>query len=427
MRATAFLALLTFLGACDDEAAPADQSMPSDLSMDLSAADGSPDLSVAACVPPPSYPAGPYGFTVGRVMEDLVFAGKHDTNGDGKIDSADPATTIALSDYYQSSSTHLLAVIACATWCTPCVMEQPGLNTLYATYHQQGVAFLGVIMQGISGAPAAMSDLNSWGNSRSVPYDLVVDPNQSLGLYLPIPDSFPMQMLVRTSDMRIVWQNSGAVAGDLQAQIDANLPGAADAGGFSTTGMTCDLGGAPPTPDAGVELYCQPCTSDGDCAALDGICAQDTMGGHFCTKPCATADDCGHNFPGYAPFELCANDPGGKGMVCLPKSGACHGAGGVCDPCRPNMASDCTGGTMCSSNYNQESFCSQQCTVTADDSTNTWVFSNDTCPAGTYCFLGGVAPGCGGGMTSCTLYGRCAGDPTRMQPTCQQPLPDGGM
>jgi AhpC/TSA family len=434
MGARFALVVLLVLGGCDDDdMTPSDQGISPDMNMaepdlavdDLSTPDlSTPDLMPLACMPSPIYPAPPYGYREGRVIEDLVFQGKHDSDLSGRVDSLDPVATLSLHDYHLNPNDKLLVIVACAVWCGPCNAEQPSLNTLYNTYKSSGVAFLSVIMEGTTTTPATMNNLNNWGASKNVPYDLVIDPLGLLGPYFT-QQAFPMQMLVRTSDMRIVWQNSGSDPALMQAQIDANLAGIADAGAPPPPPAMCDLGGSPPPPDGGTLGFCDSCTSDDQCP--DGyVCASDTIGGHFCSKLCATNDDCLQNVAGYLPFETCVNDTGGKGMVCRPVGGACHGGGAVCDWCRPDVPSDCGAGLKCLTiAFTDERMCTEACTVdaTLDGTTNTYTFSNDTCPAGSICGVGPyVSSLCGG--PSCTLNGGCGRDPQRAVYTCYAPTPD---
>jgi thiol-disulfide isomerase/thioredoxin len=429
MRFAVCLFLASLVG-CGDGGAP-DQGVASDLSVpaiDLSASapdlSEGPDLSATppvdlagppACRPPLFYPPPPYGFRAGRVIEDLSFQGQHDTNADGKITSADTVSTISLHDYFQNSNIQVLVIVALAEWCGPCKMEAPGLKTLYQQYQSAGghVAFLDAVLQNTSSLPATIANVDQWGNAYSVPYDMVQDGANQLGPYF-VQQAFPMQMVIRTSDMQIWWQNAGADVTELQAQIDAALatgPMIPDGGG---AGMACDLGGTGSI-DASTLAACDPCTSDAECPP-NYVCATDALGGRFCTRTCAVDTDCPQNAPGDSPIETCVSDPGGKGLVCRPVGGACHGAGVTCDWCRPSQPGDCAGDAGCFAvQFTGERFCSQQCTVDYDYVGTVFVPSNDSCPPGSYC--SNDHSGCGFTGT-CTVRGVCTGDPNRAQATC---------
>jgi hypothetical protein len=148
-----------------------------------------------------------------------------------------------------------------------------------------------------------------------------------------------------------------------------------------------------------------------------------------CTRTCASQSDCptpesdslgDAGVLGKPPFTCGSPTPGGP-KVCAPSSGRCHGAstiasisgdGQVCSGCRAGVPSDCAPGLFCVFDaHSTERFCSEACTVTVDNTTNT---TTDTCPTGTYCFVGSSI-GC---TTTCTFYGGCSADPNRAAITC---------
>jgi hypothetical protein len=391
------------------------------------------DLSIAAaaCMPAPGYPSGPYGYRAGRVIADLQFQGRSDSNGDGIVDGTDALRTIAMHDYYQSPDVRLLAIIGGALWCVPCNDEQPTLNALFEQYQPKKVALLTVLLQAGPGAPATLKTIDGWGQHYQVPYSLAIDPKEELGPYF-LDAGFPGFTLVRTSDMQILWQFAGARPDLLQQQIDAALAGPDLDGGW--VGAGCDLSGDASVSDdgGGGRAFCDPCAVDGDCAA-GLLCATDALGAGYCTKRCGAADDCPQNYSGYAPFLDCVADTGGRGTVCRPIKGACHGAGGICDPCRPDVAGDCAKGAICVSGFSGEHFCSSTCNVnvTWDMTANAWSYTQDTCPAGSYCqgaiSYSGIIP-CGMTGMPCALQGICTLDPTHAatDSTCEPAIADGG-
>jgi hypothetical protein len=53
---------------------------------------------------------------------------------------------------------------------------------------------------------------------------MAADPNKALAPYYNVM-TFPSQMVIRTSDMTIQWQNNGLAGGELKNQIDLALAG----------------------------------------------------------------------------------------------------------------------------------------------------------------------------------------------------------
>lgn len=77
---------------------------------------------------------------------------------------------------------------------------------------------------------------------------------------------------------------------------------------------------------------CDPCTTDIDCSLTPDQHCVDIAGANVCAQDCSTDADCLGGF---------ACDSG----VCVPRFGACTGAGKYCQPCRGD--GDCASGALC--------------------------------------------------------------------------------
>ena len=55
-----------------------------------------------------------------------------------------------------------------------------------------------------------------------IKFDIAADPNVALGPYYTVA-AFPMNMVIRTSNMRIHWQHNGYAPGAVEKQIDQLL------------------------------------------------------------------------------------------------------------------------------------------------------------------------------------------------------------
>jgi hypothetical protein len=60
----------------------------------------------------------------------------------------------------------------------------------------------------MSGAPATESDLNTWQSFHTITVGLGLDPEDKIHQYADIA-AFPLNMVVRTSDMQIVHMQVG--------------------------------------------------------------------------------------------------------------------------------------------------------------------------------------------------------------------------
>jgi AhpC/TSA family len=156
------------------------------------------------------YPCGPYGYARGSVVADLTLTGQRDSDGTGSAVD-DPVAPIHLHDYFQDATLTALVIVIGTVSCVPCQNEQP---TLVASYraHQPQAAFLEAIVQGAAGAPADTSVVDAWAANYSLPFDLTADPTQALAQYYPA-NAFPSAMVIRTSDMTIVYQVVGPADG----------------------------------------------------------------------------------------------------------------------------------------------------------------------------------------------------------------------
>jgi hypothetical protein len=111
---------------------------------------------------------------------------------------------------------------------------------------------------------------------------------------------------------------------------------------------------------------CSPCVITEDCGSEFPICVPDSGIGHYCTKACATNDDCGGAQGMFMQCQSGVDSLGNAGMFCKHRYGACVGMGNLCDPCRSD--GDCPmSGTFCVANEaTHESFCTKQCQQDTD-------------------------------------------------------------
>jgi hypothetical protein len=103
-----------------------------------------------------------------------------------------------------------LWMITSAVWCGPCNTEAASvLPGEYAELKPLGAHFLTLLMQSSTqGTPATLTDLFNWANGYQVDYSIAIDPEaKAMPLY---ESSFPGNMIVRTSDMRVIERIAGS-------------------------------------------------------------------------------------------------------------------------------------------------------------------------------------------------------------------------
>lgn len=205
-RALFATGLVLLLGCTSEplEVPPADDGAPVGLGGGTQADPGAAPADDYALI---EYPAGPYGRTVGAVIENLEFLGWRDPLGAGY----DPANfeIVRLSDFYDPSGDELKYIVlnASAVWCTVCRAEYRHFKErdIYATYRAQGVELVGALFEDAASAPAKPEDLAEWSSlpSHAVEFPMVLDPGFKLGSYFT-SDATPLNLLIDARTMRIV-------------------------------------------------------------------------------------------------------------------------------------------------------------------------------------------------------------------------------
>src|SRR5690348_2759177 len=96
------------------------------------------------------YPAGPYGYAQGTIIDNLSFIGKQ---SDVHVDYGTlPMQTFTFADLRQNAK--LILVDGAARWCTPCNRDQPTMRDIESTYAPQGVVTMEVVVEGGYGVAA---------------------------------------------------------------------------------------------------------------------------------------------------------------------------------------------------------------------------------------------------------------------------------
>lgn len=175
-----------------------------------------------------NYPPGPYGYAQGTVIENINFLAKADPAGaSGSADYAQlPLQALSLADLHNDPSVKLIVLSGVAGWCGPCNQEQSEVPADQAKYEPMGVKFLEGMVQGYdeqSGAPATEADINKWALLHNLHVALGLDPEDKLHQYADIA-AFPLNLMIRTSDMQIVYMQTGVPPGGLDPIIEQNLP-----------------------------------------------------------------------------------------------------------------------------------------------------------------------------------------------------------
>jgi hypothetical protein len=159
-----------------------------------------------------NYPPGPYGYVQGSVIENIQFLGKNaDDNVNAPSYSQMMMQPVQLADYHNDSSTKYVVLSGVAGWCSPCNQEQSQMPNLQNTFMPKGFRFFEAMIQGYNeqtGAAATEADLNHWATAHSLKVGIGLDPGDKIHQYADLA-AFPLNMVIRTSDMQIVYMQVG--------------------------------------------------------------------------------------------------------------------------------------------------------------------------------------------------------------------------
>jgi len=156
-------------------------------------------LALAAC----DAPADDEGETSsgGLVGQTLAAMSFRDPAGG----SVEPASFLG------SAEVKLLLLNASAGWCTVCQAEAPELAAWDDEYGAQGLEILYTLFEDSSGVAPTDAFAEGWCDSLGLPFACLVDEGfetTGLGQYFD-RTSAPLNLLVRTSDMAIVYGDTG--------------------------------------------------------------------------------------------------------------------------------------------------------------------------------------------------------------------------
>jgi hypothetical protein len=172
-----------------DAAATEDTSAPD---ADVDADDAAP----TGCV----YPKGPYGVTVGKVLDpSLVWQ--------GYIPGATTVSTVKITDLYDcdgSKGLNALVIDSAGQWCVACqgiAQEIPTwLSAKGDNYTKLGIQILNLVIQNNDYEPATVTTAQQWRSLFNLTSIYVVaDPNDTFPT-----DALPYELLINPRTMKVV-------------------------------------------------------------------------------------------------------------------------------------------------------------------------------------------------------------------------------
>lgn len=152
-----------------------------------------------------SYPPGPFGYAVGATIADLELVAKGDPDDPLPRDySTLGLEPLRLSEFYGRPDIRLVLLVGIAAWCDFCAAEQSVLNDIVDSMHRRGVRVVQVMLDSrIPGVAARAEDIDRWAALHRSRMPIALDPQRVLLNYAD-RQAFPVNLIVRTSDMEIL-------------------------------------------------------------------------------------------------------------------------------------------------------------------------------------------------------------------------------
>jgi len=156
-----------------------------------------------------TYPAGPYGTSVGMVVNPGL-------SWQGYLPNATSVSTIAPNDLYDcDGSKGIDAIIfdASAAWCAACQSQAANTPQLFQQYDALDIRVVALIVQDQNSAPATTATAEAWKTQYGLT-DITVAADPAFSFAPPDESSvsLPVTIVVDPRSMKIMAVNQGYVA-----------------------------------------------------------------------------------------------------------------------------------------------------------------------------------------------------------------------
>jgi hypothetical protein len=172
------------------------------------------------------YPAGPYGVTVNKVIQNFAFPGFLTTGTGVKVDTLMLDNTVDLQTLRtltnsQGNPYRFLLLSLSAGWCPPCNQEAQDLgingsdtsdnglssSQLVQNWGLRGGLYVTVREEGYNestGIAAVQTDINTWVDAHNTQSSTGYDPGKSIEAYGITQSAFPANLVINLQTMEIV-------------------------------------------------------------------------------------------------------------------------------------------------------------------------------------------------------------------------------
>lgn len=169
------------------------------------------DTGVAAAE---TYPAGPYGSSVGRLFRPFSLTACNRTGDEATWRFDGP-------EFFTSQ---LTVISIAAAWCVPCQRESSQIQAqIIDRYAGQGVRFVQLLVQNVDGSAITAPTCSGWATRYGITFPELMDPMFITQPFVPMT-AFPGNIIVDRCG-RIRWRQYGAETGltSIRTAIDEVL------------------------------------------------------------------------------------------------------------------------------------------------------------------------------------------------------------
>ena len=161
-----------------------------------------------------TYPAGPYGSSVGRLFRpfSLTACNREGDEATWRLDGPDFFTS------------QLTVISIAAAWCVPCQRESAQIQAqIIDRYAGQGVRFVQILVQNVDGSAITRPTCTAWATRYGITFPELMDPMFITQPFVPMT-AFPGNIIVDRCG-RIRWRQYGAETGltSIRTAIDEVL------------------------------------------------------------------------------------------------------------------------------------------------------------------------------------------------------------
>lgn len=190
---------------------------------------GTPDGSAAETAPettnnpettpettpnPVDYPAGPYGADVGEVSINIDLE-----------TCADPSKRVSLKQYFKDNGVKVLYLSVHTGWCPSCKSQAQTLEPIYQKYKAKGLMVWNIMTEDANagGGKITSQYCVAHGAQYKYTFPLLRDEGSALMRKFFDRNAVPLTMLIRTSDMKILYKLSGSIPDRIEGLIATEL------------------------------------------------------------------------------------------------------------------------------------------------------------------------------------------------------------